>query len=42
MKIFEKIVALLRSYVGHLGIYFTVTVLLINTLGGKGRMLSPE
>ena len=42
MKIFEKIVALLRSYVGHLGVYFTVTVLLINTLGGKGRMFSPE
>lgn len=42
MKTFEKIVHYLRSYVGHLGVYFTVTVLLINTFSGKDRMFSPD
>jgi len=42
MKIFEKAVAVIRSYVGHLGVYFTLTVLILGALGGENRIFSPN
>ncbi len=42
MKIFEKIMRVIRSYIGHLGVYFTLTVLLLNALGGASRTFSPD
>ena len=32
----------IRSYIGHLGVYFTLTVLLLNALGGASRTFSPD
>ena len=42
MKIFKCIVNIVRRFVAHAGVYFMLTVLLLNALGGEGRTFSPD
>ena len=42
MKIFQKIVCVIRSYIGHMGAYFLLTVSALSILGSvQGRTFAP-
>ena len=42
MKIFQKIVAVLSSYIGHTGAYFLITVSALSIMGSaQGRTFAP-
>ena len=43
MKVFQKIVSFLRSYIGHMGAYFLITVSVLSILGStNGRTFAPD
>lgn len=42
MKTFKKISDIFISFLGHMGVFFMITVLLFAAIGGKDRTLSPD